>query len=229
MGQYTVSGIKVLDRAVSIITSVAEHPRSLSELSKETGLPRASAHRIATALEVHGLLTRGTDGRFELGRCLHSSQLLTEAALPIMERLIQETGESSQLYELRGLNRLCVASVAPDAGLQNIVPTGTQLPLNAGSAAKIFIAFGAAPMPADAAFSTTELADIRNRGWADSVSEREVGLASVSAPIYGRNGKLLAVLSLSGLADRLKPSPGVKWGETIKKAAAKLSNNQLPG
>ncbi|EEW50570.1 hypothetical protein HMPREF0290_0797, partial [Corynebacterium efficiens YS-314] len=54
----TESGIKVLDRAVTILNVIAEQPRSLAELAAATSLPRATAHRLASALEVHGMLAR---------------------------------------------------------------------------------------------------------------------------------------------------------------------------
>ena len=70
MGQFNSSGIKVLDRAVAILTSVSREPRTLAELCDDTGLPRATAHRLATALETHRLLGRAGDGRWVPGPML---------------------------------------------------------------------------------------------------------------------------------------------------------------
>lgn len=225
MEQYNASGIKVLDRAVLILRTVAEKPLSLADLSAATGLPRASTHRIATALETHGLVRRDEHGHFTLGEWLHTSPTLTEKARPIMEKLVKESSESVQLYQLRDGARVCIASLAPEAGLQNIVPAGTVLPVRAGSAAQVFVAFGAIPLPADAAFGPAELASAKQRGWAESISEREAGLASVSAPVLDAHGNVIAVLSLSGLAERLVPSPGTAWGQAVKEAAEELSRS----
>lgn len=71
MGDYSaVSGIKVLDRAVAIMMTAANSPSSLNELCEETGLPRATAHRLATALEAHRILVRTPDGKWTAGPAL---------------------------------------------------------------------------------------------------------------------------------------------------------------
>jgi len=68
----TTSGIKVLDRAMLILVTIGEKPRSLTELCEATGLPRATAHRLASALETHHILTRTADGRWTIGAVLTS-------------------------------------------------------------------------------------------------------------------------------------------------------------
>lgn len=229
----TTSGIKVLDRAVLIMLTVAEHPRSLSELSEATGLPRATAHRLATALEVHHILTRTTDGRWTIGAVLtslgaNSSTKLIDVAGPIMTALMDESSESVQLYQLAGATRVCIAAREPGSGLHNTVPVGTRLPLTAGSAAKVFLAY-ASPSLRESILAKTDkitLADleqVREQGWAESVSEREVGLASCSAPVFNSEGLFTAVLSISGPTERLKPSPGALWSDALSKSAAILS------
>src|ERR1700745_2450786 len=61
------SGIGVLDKAVGVLHTVAESPCGLAELCERTGLPRATAYRLAAALEVHRLLARDAEGRWRLG------------------------------------------------------------------------------------------------------------------------------------------------------------------
>ncbi|MDQ4117706.1 MAG: helix-turn-helix domain-containing protein, partial [Actinomycetota bacterium] len=68
MGQS--SGIGVLDKAVGVLRAVAEEPCGLTELCARTGLPRATAHRLAVGLEVHGMLLRSPDGRWRPGPAL---------------------------------------------------------------------------------------------------------------------------------------------------------------
>lgn len=227
------SGIKVLDRAVSIMLTVAEHPMSLSELCQCTGLPRATAHRLASALEAHSILTRTSEGKWAVGAVLASLGASTQtrmidAATPIMSELMQATNESVQLYQLAGTTRVCIAAQEPAAGLQNTVPVGTRLPLNAGSAAKIFLAHAAVSLrnsvlTEGAKFSQRDLDAVLERGWADSTSEREVGLASVSAPVFDGEGRLAAVLSVSGPSERMRPNPGQRWASQLQEAAARLT------
>lgn len=217
------SGIKVLDRSVAIVRSVASGDKSLAALSEDTGLPRATTHRIATALEVHHILSRTEQGSWTIGPALANftagtpPQLLT-AARPIMRELVEVTGESAQLYELTGETRTCIAAEEPQSGLHNVVPVGSQLTLSAGSAARVF----AAHALIDAPFNPGDLEQVRADGYAESVAEREVGLASVSAPVFQPDGGLVAVLSISGPAERLKPSPAQKWGKALLAAKAQL-------
>ena len=59
MGQS--SGIGVLDKAVQVLRATTASPSGLAELCAATGLPRATAHRLAVGLEVHGLLARDAE------------------------------------------------------------------------------------------------------------------------------------------------------------------------
>ena len=52
------SGIGVLDKAVAILDAISAEPASLAELVARTGMPRATVHRLAVALEHHGLAAR---------------------------------------------------------------------------------------------------------------------------------------------------------------------------
>lgn len=224
MRQYNEgSGIKVLDRAVAIARSVAAGDKTLAELSDDTELPRATAHRIATALELHHVLARNEHGEWTLGPALTGlatglPAALLPAAGPVLRDLVVATGESAQLYQLTGSTRTCIAAEEPESGLHNVVPIGSRLTLSAGSAARVF----AAHMPVEAPFDAADLERVRVDGFAESVAEREVGLASVSAPVFGPDGTLVAVLSISGPAERLKPSPANKWGDKLLAARASL-------
>lgn len=229
------SGIKVLDRAVSIMLAVAERPLSLTELCDVTNLPRATAHRLATALETHNILTRTSDGKWTIGAVLSSlgagsSTKLIDVATPIMTSLMNETGESVQLYQLAGATRVCIAAQEPTIGLQNTVPVGTRLPLTAGSAVKVFLAYSSptlrdAMLASGAQFTPEDLEEARDRGWSESISEREVGLASISAPVFDSEGLFIAVLSISGPTERLRPSPSTLWSQQLTEAAAHLSQS----
>lgn len=228
-----LSGIKVLDRSVLILKSVAETPRTLAELCEDTGLPRATAHRLATALEVHRLVTRTPDGRWTTGPGLTeitpvTTDLLADAAAHILPKLVEVTGESVQLYRLTGDTRTCIASMEPATGLRNTVPVGSRMPLTAGSAARVLLAFGPANlaerMLPDADFNQQDLDDCRRLGWSESMGERDPALASVSAPVFDSNHRMIAVLSVSGPVERMTPSPYECWGAKVLSAAEEMSS-----
>lgn len=234
MGNDTApaSGIGVLDKALLVVDAVAQSPASLAELVERTSLPRATAHRLAVALEVHRLLSRDGDGRFVLGGRLReladaAGDPLVEAAGPILARLRDSTGESAQLYVRDGAQRVAVATAERAAGLRTTVLLGSRLPLTAGSGAHVLVAWAAEPdrtaLIAAAGFSPRALGEIRKRGWADSVGEREVGVASVSAPVLGPDGALVAAISISGPIERLGRAPGRAHGDEVVRAARELA------
>lgn len=225
------SGIGVLDKAVSVLHAVAEQPRGLSELCATTGLPRATAHRLAIGLEVHRLLTRDAEGLWRPGPALSelaasANDTLVDAAATVLPRLREITGESVQLYRREGTIRVCVASMEPPTGLRDTVLVGARLPMSAGSGAKVLLAWADAATQrvvlADASFSERVLLEIRRRGWAQSAGEREAGVASVSAPVRDGNGSVVAAISVSGPIDRMGRRPGARWAADLLAAAEAL-------
>ncbi|SDM96286.1 IclR family transcriptional regulator [Allokutzneria albata] len=231
MGQH--SGIGVLDKAVAVLHAVAKDPCGLAELCSRTGLPRATAHRLAVGLEVHRLLQRGADGRWRPGGALAelaggATDPLVDAASSVLPRLRDITGESVQLYRRDGIARVCVASAEPPSGLRDTVPVGARLPMTAGSGAKVLLAWAdpatQRAVLADAVFGERTLLDVRRRGWAQSVAEREPGVSSVSAPVRDATGAVVAAVSVSGPVDRIGRRPGARWAADLLAAAEALQS-----
>jgi DNA-binding IclR family transcriptional regulator len=226
------SGIGVLDKAVGVLHTIAESPCGLAELCDRTGLPRATAHRLAAGLEAHRLLARDGEGRWRLGPAVselaaHVNDPLLAAGAAVLPRLREITGESVQLYRREGTWRICVAAVEPPAGLRDTVPVGTRLPMTAGSGAKVLLAYSddatqQAVLPT-AKFSDRALAEVRRRGWAQSAAEREPGVASVSAPVRDARGAVIAAISVSGPIDRIGRRPGARWAADLLAAADALN------
>jgi DNA-binding IclR family transcriptional regulator len=226
------SGIGVLDKAVSLLNTVAESPCGLAELCERTGLPRATAYRLAVACEVHRLLARDNEGRWRLGPALtelavHVNDPLLAASAAVLPALRKTTGESVQLYRREGTSRVCVAALEPAAGLRDTVPVGARLPMTAGSGAKVLLAYSDAAtreavLPT-AKFTDRVLAEVRRRGWAQSVAEREPGVASVSVPVRDGRGAVVAAISVSGPIDRMGRRPGGRWAADLVSASDELT------
>ncbi len=223
------SGVGVLDKSVLVLEAVEGGASTLAALVETTGLSRATVHRLAVALEVHRLLARDREGRWRLGPRLAEmaggtvGDALLERAPSVLARLRDATGESAQLYRRQGERRICVAAAERGSGLRDTVPVGTSLPMTAGSAAQVLLAWTSEDsLLRGAAFTPRTLAEVRRRGWAHSVSERESGVASVSAPVRGRDGRVVAAVSVSGPVERLTRSPGRLHAEAVCAAAAEL-------
>jgi DNA-binding IclR family transcriptional regulator len=227
------SGIGVVDKVVSILDAVASQPSSLADLVSSTALPRATAHRLAVALEVHRLLARDLDGRFvpgprlaELAAALPDPLVL--AAGVVLAWVRDESGESAQLYRAQGAERICVAVAERAAGLRTTVPVGAHLPLTAGSGAQVLAAWRTDPglddLVSRAEFTDRGLAEVRRRGWAQSVGQREAGVASVSAPVFAPDGSVIAALSISGPIERLGRTPGQRFAPILVRGARRITS-----
>ena len=200
----SVSGVGVIDKGVGILRALAQGPLDLAALQAETGLPRATAHRLAVALELHGLVRRDPQGRFclgfeliRLGRAAEDQFPLAELTRPMLTRLRDATGESVQLYVRDADGRRCVLSLESTHGLRWIVPQGALLPLDRGSAGRV----------------------LNGHDIAESVEEREPGVASVSAAVRDRKGQIIAAVSLSGPIERLSRQPRQRFGQAVSDTA----------
>lgn len=209
-----VTNVGVLDKAMVVLRALERHgPLALNDLRAATGLPRATAYRLAAALEAHGLLRRDGAGRValgfglvSLGRAASEGFPLAELARPALEALRDETGESVQLFVREGDARRCVVSLHSPHGLRWIVPEGMLLPLEVGSAGR------ALSSPAT-----------RPDGWVESVEEREKGVASVSAAVVDAAGAVVAAVSVSGPVERLSRRPGERFGRAASRTAGAIA------
>ncbi len=218
----------MLDKSVAVLDAAAHGPVGLGELVEATGLPRATAHRLAVALEAHRLLVRDPAGRWvpgpRLGELARSApDPLLAAAGPVLARLRDRSGESAQLYQREGDERVCVAAAERTSGLRTTVALGARLPMTAGSGAQVLCAWSEDELPPGARFGPRALTEVRRRGWAYSVGQREAGVASVSAPVRDHGGAVVAAISVSGPVERLTRRPGPRFAPLLTAAATALT------
>lgn len=233
MSTQTGSGVGVIDKASLVLSALEAGPASLAELVTLTGLARPTAHRLAVALEYHRFVGRDLQGRFVLGPRLAElssaagEDRLLAAAGPVLNQLRDRTGESSQLFRRQGDLRLCVAAAERPVGLRDSVPVGATLSMRAGSAAQVLLAWEEPDRLHSglrgARFTATMLSGVRRRGWAQSIAERERGVASVSAPVRGPSNRVVAAVSISGPVERLTRQPGRLHAQSILEAAKALT------
>jgi len=200
--------VGVLDRSVGILEAVRGGCRSFAAIAAATGLTRPTTHRLLRALEAHGFVLQAPGVGYVLGPRLldlaaaaRADLPLRELARPALERLAADTGESAQLYVRDGDRRICLDAIDSAHELRTIVDVGASLPLTKGSAGTVLLAWSP---PDDLARPLgARLAAVRRRGWTDSHGERQTGVASVSAPVLGPGGELLAAISVSAPEGRL--------------------------
>lgn len=227
------SGVGVLDKAATVLGALEAGPATLAQLVAATHLARPTAHRLAVALEHHRFVARDMQGRFILGPRLAElaasagEDRLLAAAGSVLLALRDHTGESAQLFRRQGDQRICVAAAEKTMGLRDSIPVGATLSMMAGSAAQVLLAWEEPDRLHrglhGAKFTATILSGVRRRGWAQSVSERELGVASVSAPVRGPSGRVIAAVSVSGPIERMTRQPGRLHANAVMAAANRLT------
>ena len=224
----------VVDKTATILSALEHGPATLAQVVDTTHLARPTAHRLLLALEHHHLVGRNDAGAFTLGpRFLQlaasvGEDRLVAAAQPVLTTLRDRTGESAQLYRLHGEHRICIAAADRPVGLRDSIPVGTTMTMSAGSAAKVLLAWQPTALMhtglARARFTAADLDRVRERGYAESSSEREAGVSSVSAPVWGAAGNVIAAVSISGPSERLTSHPGTLHADAVVDAARQLSD-----
>ena len=241
------SAVGVLNKASLVLDVLSARPCTLCELVHATGLSRPTTHRLATAMECHRLVSRDSRGRFVLGpRCHDLARLapvdhLIEIAARVLPVLRDRSCQAVQVYRRQGLSRLCVAGLAPSEPVgpttsqlftenletPGVIPTGATLSMRAGSAAQVLLAWedpGQMQLGlVGAAFTAPSLAAVRRQGWAQSVAERQPGVASVSAPIRNRDGRVIAGVCISGTLKRIGRAPAHRYAPAVVATARRIS------
>ena len=233
MDSLAGSGVGVLDKAALVLGALEAGPLTLAQLVTSTHLARPTAHRLAVALEHHRLVARDMQGRFVLGPRLGElasaagEDRLLAAANPVLIALRDHTGESAQLYRRQGDQRICVAAAERAMGLRDSIPVGATLSMLAGSAAQVLLAWEEPDRLHrglhGAEFTATVLSAVRRRGWAQSIAEREPGVASISAPVRGPSGRVIAAVSISGPIERMGRQPGRLHAAAVVASANRLT------
>lgn len=219
------SGTRAVDRAADLVATVvrADEPMSFADLQDASGLAKSTTSRMLTALERSGLLERDVSGSYVAGRLfwLYAArhdpwEELVRLARPAMEEIGDITGETVHLSVTRGDRVMQVAQVDSRYLLGTRDWTDVEVPAHCSALGKVFFAWGSLPIPrgpletpteatlATPALLRRDIARIRERGWALTQGELEIGLTGIAVPIFGVHGDAVAALGISGPAPRLE-------------------------
>jgi DNA-binding IclR family transcriptional regulator len=242
--------VQVLDRALGILDLLADESPELgpSEVSERTGLHKSTVHRLLQVLERHRLIEKkAQNGKYRLGLKLFElgskavAQInLRECALPYLERLVLETGETAHICVLDGDRMLSIANVESPRTLRTPSTVGRRTPLHCTSVGKALLAF----LPEDEqnelikkleltaytrhtltkpARLKAELKLIRQLGYAMDDEEIEEGLRCIGAPVMDHSGRVVAAMSIAGPAFRLTENRIPAVARSVIRAANELS------
>ena len=245
-----VSGVQSVDRAVSVLEILAQRGEAgVSEVATEIDVHKSTAFRLLGALEARGLVEQAAErGKYRLGFGLVrlagavTGRLdITQQGRPVCERLSEEFGETVNIAVLQEHYAVNLHQVrGPGAvGTHNWV--GQLTPLHATSSGKILLAHLTAEERAEvlalsgmekftphtltaAAKLEANLAEARERGYAVTLEEFEIGLHAIAAPIRSRDGEVIGALSASGPAYRFTEEHMHELAPVLVKGAQEISH-----
>jgi DNA-binding IclR family transcriptional regulator len=243
--------VHTLSRAVEILDCFSlEHPElGVREIARMTHLSSSTAGRLLAALKETGILSQNPGTRaYMLGpKVLIWSGIYTNSldvrnqSLDFMHELHRETEETISLYVLDGSERVCVERIESPHNVRIVARIGRRLPLHAGSAGKVLLAF----LPAahqeeiirsnslarltpqtivDPAALRQELAKIRQDGYAVSRGEWLTDASGVAAPIFDYHGEVVAAVTISGPGQRFTDQAFERYIPMILSVAQQVSN-----
>jgi IclR family transcriptional regulator, KDG regulon repressor len=237
------TNVRAVERALDILLCFTDSTDlGLSEIASRLSLHKSTVHRLLATLENKGFLIRDAQTeKYRLGfRIWELSANLTHSddpatvLLPEMERLRDLVGETISLYVRDGNERIRIQAVQSNQPIRRVAPIGARMPLFVGASSKVLVAYAEPevlqavlndpnwPDSIDREAYLEQLEQIRAQGFATSVEERELGAAAVAAPIFNRNGKLLAAIAASGPSNRLTPEKMREFARPIMEAAYRM-------
>jgi DNA-binding IclR family transcriptional regulator len=217
-------GVTAVTRALQLLDAfaLAEAKLSLAELSRRVGLHKTTVLRLARTLAQSGYLVQREDGEWRLGPAAGWLGARYQAGFdvqnvlePALRELTQASGESAAFYVREGNTRTCIVRVEGPQALRHHARMGEGLPLDKGSPGRVILAFSGEP--------GAEYEAIRQRGYHWSIGEREQGVATVSAPVFGMHWRLQGSVCISGPASRLPPPKLEVLAQVVIAAANRLS------
>ncbi len=243
--------VRAVVRAMSLLREIAaaEGPGlTLTEVAERAGLPPSTTHRLLTTLEserfVRYDVAAGTwqigVTAFVTGSAFVRTRNLLMLAKPYLRRLVDLTGETSNILVENGGEVVCLDQAESRHTMRAITQVGGRMPMHASGSGKILLALmsrdrrdavlGGHPLDALTPNTITdperlerELAEARQRGVAFDDEEHAAGLRCAAAPIWSETGQPVAAVSVSGPAARLTDDRLQELADQVARVAADIT------
>lgn len=242
--------LQTLSRAVAVLDcfTLDRSELGVREIARMLNLSSSVAGRLLAAMKAMGILSQNPETRaYSMGaRVLtwagvYAASLdVRNRALPYIEELHQTTQETISLYLLEGNERVCVERLESLQNVRIVARLGRRLPLYAGAAGRVMLAF-LSPERQAQYFAETELVPltdhtlvdpeqlraelerVRAEGCAVSFGEWIEDAAGIAAPILDHNAEVVAALTISGPIQRFQGEKVARYCEEVKRVAARIS------
>ncbi len=247
-------GSQTIIRALSVLRALRESATDVgvTEVSHSVQLPSSTVHRILRTLVAAGYVVQNSETeRYCLGREAYllgraaGHTLGFDAAMPLLERLAEATGESINLVVRDGDQGLVVLRVESPQPLRFTQPTGARIPLHCTSTGKVLLAFAGdlnseidrlGKLEQLTPFTITshrdllrELTAVRARQFSVNTGERIPGVCGVAAPVLGDDGVAIAALAVQGPQFRMPDERIAELAPMVVSTARSILDALPPG
>lgn len=242
------NSVQSVHRAVSILQVLALHGAArVTEIAAELGVHKSTVFRLLATLEARGLVEQNSErGRYQLGygvvRLAAGATKMDDLSLlsrPICRQLADTVRETVNVVVHDGHAVISIDQVLGAPAVTTVNWVGQRTPLHATSAGKVFLAH-MDPEQLDALLAEgldtytphtivdptvlkQHLALVRERGYACTMDEQEIGLAAIGAPIRTLDGHVIAAVTATGPTFRINEDTFPSLAEHVLAAAAEIS------
>lgn len=243
--------LSAVDKAFAVVKVVSHSDGSgmgVTEIAKESGVPKATTHRILkTLVDLEAVNFDEETKKYGLGSTMLSIGLaalrqlnVPKLARPYLQELADRTLETATLSMRQGASRVYLDQVPSTQEIKMTVPIGLSFPLYAGASSKAILStFSDEELDAylesvvltpltetttlDKGILRAEVEEVRVLGYAVSRGERQRDAASIAAPVRGSDGEVFGSLSVSGPLQRFDRNGIRSLGRLVKETAERLS------
>ncbi len=251
-GDLTGSSAKSLNKAIDILVHLGQVPEgmSLPDISLMVGQPKSTMHRLLTALEGRRFVRYEPDTRlwkigveaFVVGSAFLRNRDITGFARPVMQALVNDSGETASLYIEDDGEIVCLAQVECRQTMRVIARPGGRAKMHMSGSGKAILAFfpeqrieqvverHGLPAATEKTINTPHglrlnLDLVRQQGFAIDDEENSLGIRCVAAPVFDHTGEAIAAVSISGPSSRIVDSRMAALGERVRAAARALTKS----
>jgi DNA-binding IclR family transcriptional regulator len=239
---------KTVVKAFRLIGTLAHsaEPRGISDLARELELTKSNVHRLLETLRAIGYVNRNENGTYtlsleiwRLGIEVISRLDIKDIALPYLEALTRDTGETARLTIFVNDQGVCIQQVQSSNPVGVMTQVGGTLIAYCSATGKALLAYQPDEVVARIAASLVrftpktvvsateldrELAHIRRCGYAINRGEWRETVSGVAAPVWNGERQVVAAIGVSGPVARLSMTRLKRLGPQIRAAALRLSS-----
>jgi DNA-binding IclR family transcriptional regulator len=249
-GRYTIASVA---RAIGLVDAFLQPPHhfALTELSNTTGQTKNQTFRMLQTLSDAGVVMMDPETKryrlgyrvLEWGVMAQKGSPLAVAASPVMDRLVEQVGETIVLTSRTGdFYAICVDKRESSHALQISARVGRRVPLHCGAGSKCILAYSspefverflqdATPLPRYTDKTITEpdklreeIQRIQERGYSISDEDLDPGACSIAAPINDQTGRVIAAISIASPKVRFTDEDIPARQRIIRESAQEISH-----